>query len=52
MIDYEDLLRRYLAHVAAWEGTNYVEMMSTEGDGISPATFTAEEIAAVRRLDS
>lgn len=49
-IDYEDLLRRYMRHVALCEGVNYVDCMS--GDSThSGISFTAEEIAAARRLD-
>jgi hypothetical protein len=50
MIDYRDLLMKYIAHVGELEGTNYIRHIGNESYR-NPVKFTPEEKAELGRLD-
>lgn len=47
MVDFEDVLRRYIRHVRMCEGMDYVDHLN-EPQGVE--RFTDEEVAALERL--
>lgn len=50
-MDYEALLRKYIAHVRESEGADYIEQ-GRLGYDLSDVAFTHEEWAALERLAS
>ena len=49
-MDYEALLKRYIAHVRACEGVDYIDQADGDPWGDSDVEFSDAEIAELRRL--
>lgn len=50
MIDYRDLLRKYIQHVSDCEGVNYIGSLNNHW--MSDVVFNEEEVKALQELDS
>ena len=52
MINYETLLKKYMAHVVDVEGSDFLYAVKTDMEevGYSEQAFTKEEIAELQRL--
>ena len=52
MIDYENLLKKYMAHVVDVEGSDFLFGIKTNEQevGYSEQVFTEEELSALQRL--
>lgn len=51
MIDYRELLRKYLEHVAGCEGIGFTYLLNETCSG-SSVEFTDEEVAELQRMSS
>jgi hypothetical protein len=51
-IDYEDLLRRYIAHIGLIEGIDYLAAAHLGHSADHGVRFSEEEIAALKRLSA
>lgn len=49
MIDYRELLHKYMEHVACCEGIDFTDRIHDSWSG-SPVEFTDEEVAYLKRL--
>ncbi len=50
LINYEELLRRYMEHVLKCEGTDFVSAIGDDWSGFSDVKFSAEEIEVLKSM--
>jgi hypothetical protein len=53
MIDYEVLLKKYIDHVAAFEGATFLDRVNEPNcNGKGGDFFTAEEVAILKEIEA